>query len=90
MKCDRKGKPGVLESACRLFPASSPDATALSTESRCFKKKPVTRPTEDMIPMMSSTLRGFWVEAIKLKTRGLFAMPYQNSAYTQLEDALPS
>ena len=35
--------------------ASSAEATAFKTESKCFKKKPVTRPTVDMMVMIAST-----------------------------------
>lgn len=35
--------------------ASRAEATALSTESKCFRKKPVTRPTVDMMATMAST-----------------------------------
>lgn len=38
--------------------ASSAEATAFTTESKCFKKKPVTRPTVDMMAMMDSTCHG--------------------------------
>lgn len=35
--------------------ASSAEATAFRTESKCFKKNPVTRPTDDMMLMMANT-----------------------------------
>eukprot|EP00327_Prymnesium_parvum_P033586 CAMPEP_0195602100 /NCGR_PEP_ID=MMETSP0815-20121206/5428_1 /TAXON_ID=97485 /ORGANISM="Prymnesium parvum, Strain Texoma1" /LENGTH=67 /DNA_ID=CAMNT_0040741665 /DNA_START=438 /DNA_END=637 /DNA_ORIENTATION=- len=49
------GTPNRTKDIKQVATTSSADAIALSTESRCLRKKPVTRPTVDMIAMIEST-----------------------------------
>ena len=50
-----KGVPKSKKPKSIVKTTSKAEATAFKTESKCFRKKPVTRPTVDMMPMMDRT-----------------------------------